>query len=79
MLVVGLVMVLGACSGDDGTAEYLDEVAAAFRRMEADTFAALPRTAEPTRERITGVADALSTRFKHWCHRRSSASSTTRS
>jgi hypothetical protein len=56
-VIAALSMVAAAC-GDDGSADFLEAVAAGNRQMEVDTFAALPRGETPTRERLVGVIDA---------------------
>jgi hypothetical protein len=53
-LMASAALLLGSCSEDDSHA-YLEAVADTNERMESQTFAALPRGAEPTREAITAV------------------------
>lgn len=59
-LLIALALITTACAGDDGAGEYLGNVAAINETMARDTFAALPRDADPTWDRVQGVFRARS-------------------
>jgi len=59
-LLIVFAFITAACARDDGAGEYLGSVASINETMARDTFAALPRDADPTWDRVQGVVRARS-------------------